>query len=60
MEWLSVQEGYKIIMHYHAVNHDEEVFGDDATRFDIHRKKRMPSSTGNCVHSVSASIFAWV
>ena len=45
LEWNGYQfkKGDKIIMHYHAVNHDEEVFGDDATRFDIHRKKRMPS-----------------
>ncbi|MBT4853853.1 MAG: cytochrome P450, partial [Halieaceae bacterium] len=39
----SFKRGEKIVMHYHAVNHDEDVFGDDAMRFDIHRKKRMPS-----------------
>ena len=27
-------------MHYHSVNHDEDVFGDDALTFDIHRMKR--------------------
>ena len=35
--------GDKVVLHYHAVNHDEDVFGDDALRFDIHRAKRMPS-----------------
>jgi len=45
IEWngYSFKRGEKIVMHYHAVNHDEDVFGDDAMRFDIHRKKRMPT-----------------
>lgn len=29
-----------MVLHYHAVNHDEDVFGDDAMKFDIHRHKR--------------------
>jgi cytochrome P450 len=41
---VSIQyKGDKIVMHYHAVNHDEDVFGDDALTFDIHRMKRMPT-----------------
>lgn len=35
-----IRKGDKVILHYHAVNHDEEVFGDDAMVFDIHRAKR--------------------
>ncbi|TXS96149.1 cytochrome P450 [Parahaliea maris] len=43
LEWQGYQfkEGDKVILHYHATNHDEDVFGDDATRFDIHRHKRI-------------------
>jgi len=29
-------------MHYHTVNHDEGVFGDDAMEFDVRRAERMP------------------
>ena len=36
-----VRKGDKIILHYHAVNHDEEAFGEDAMKFDIHRAKRI-------------------
>ncbi len=45
IEWQGYQfsKGDKIVMHYHAVNHDEDVFGDDALTFDIHRMKRMPT-----------------
>jgi len=45
LEWKGYQlkKGEKVVLHYHAVNHDEDVFGDDALVFDIHRKKRMPS-----------------
>jgi len=45
VEWNGYRfnKGDKIVMHYHAVNHDEDVFGDDAMMFDIHRHKRMPA-----------------
>ena len=35
-----VKKGDKLVMHYHAVNHDEDVFGEDSMVFDIHRAKR--------------------
>ena len=38
-----IKKGDKVVMHYHSVNHDEDVFGDDALVFDIHRMKRMPT-----------------
>ncbi len=43
IEWQDYRfrEGDKIVLHYHATNHDEDVFGDDATRFDIHRHQRI-------------------
>ncbi len=37
-----IRKGDKIILHYHAANHDEEAFGDDAMRFDVRRAERMP------------------
>jgi cytochrome P450 len=37
-----IKKGAKIIMHYHTVNHDEGVFGDDAMEFDVRRAERMP------------------
>jgi cytochrome P450 len=37
-----VKKGDKIILHYHTVNHDEHVFGDDAMDFDVRRAERMP------------------
>ncbi|MEP1469498.1 MAG: cytochrome P450 [Halieaceae bacterium] len=37
-----ISKGDKIILHYHMVNHDELVFGDDATTFDVRRAERMP------------------
>ncbi|MBT8139840.1 MAG: cytochrome P450 [Gammaproteobacteria bacterium] len=37
----TIKKGDKVVMHYHAVNHDEDVFGDDSMSFDIHRAKRM-------------------
>lgn len=48
IEWngYSIKQGDKVILHYHAVNHDEEVFGDDAMVFDIHRHKRIPNLRG--------------
>ena len=29
-------------MHYHTVNHDESIFGEDAMSFDVRRAERMP------------------
>ncbi len=37
-----VKKGDKIILHYHAANHDEDTFGEDATTFDVTRPERMP------------------
>jgi cytochrome P450 len=37
-----IRKGDKIIMHYHTVNHDEKVFGEDAMKFDVTRGERMP------------------
>jgi cytochrome P450 len=37
-----IKKGDKIIMHYHTVNHDESIFGDDAMEFDVKRAERMP------------------
>jgi cytochrome P450 len=37
-----ISKGDKIILHYHMVNHDENVFGDDAMTFDVRRAERMP------------------
>ncbi len=37
-----IRKGDKIIMHYHTVNHDEEIFGPDAMAFDVTRAERMP------------------
>lgn len=31
-----------MLLHYHAANHDESVFGDDAIAFDVTRAERMP------------------
>lgn len=43
IEWngYNIKKGEKVVLHYHAVNHDEDVFGDDAMKFDIHRHKRL-------------------
>jgi cholest-4-en-3-one 26-monooxygenase len=38
----SIKKGDKIILHYHAVNHDESIFGEDAMEFDVTRAERMP------------------
>ncbi len=35
-----IKKGDKIILHYHTVNHDEQVFGQDATKFDVTRAQR--------------------
>ncbi|MEZ5569645.1 MAG: cytochrome P450 [Halioglobus sp.] len=37
-----IKKGDKIILHYHAANHDERFFGDDAMTFDVTRAERMP------------------
>ncbi|MDE0949693.1 MAG: cytochrome P450 [Halioglobus sp.] len=37
-----IQKGDKVLLHYHAANHDESVFGDDAMAFDVTRAERMP------------------
>lgn len=37
-----IKKGDKIILHYHTVNHDESVFGEDAMEFDVRRAERMP------------------
>lgn len=38
----AIKKGDKIIMHYHTVNHDESIFGEDAMSFDVTRAERMP------------------
>ena len=37
-----IRKGDKVVLHYHAANHDEKVFGDDAMEFDVTRAERMP------------------
>jgi len=37
-----IKKGDKVLLHYHTVNHDENVFGDDAMDFDVTRAERMP------------------
>lgn len=37
-----IKKGDKVVLHYHATNHDEAVFGEDAMRFDVRRAERMP------------------
>jgi cytochrome P450 len=37
-----INKGDKIILHYHTVNQDESIFGDDAMEFDVRRAERMP------------------
>ena len=37
-----IGKGDKIILHYHTVNHDERIFGEDAMDFDVRRAERMP------------------
>ena len=39
---IEVKKGDKILLHYHTVNHDENVFGEDAMTFDVTRAQRMP------------------
>jgi cytochrome P450 len=38
-----IKKGDKVVMHYHAANHDEAVFGDDSMTFDVRRAERQPS-----------------
>lgn len=35
-----IKAGDKVILHYHTINHDEKVFGDDAMEFDVKRGLR--------------------
>jgi cytochrome P450 len=37
-----IRKGDKIILHYHTVNHDESIFGEDAMEFDVTRAERIP------------------
>ncbi|MCB1704857.1 MAG: cytochrome P450 [Halioglobus sp.] len=37
-----IKRGDKVVLHYHAANHDENVFGEDAMAFDVTRAERMP------------------
>lgn len=37
-----IRKGDKVILHYHTVNHDEKIFGEDAMKFDVTRPERMP------------------
>lgn len=37
-----LRKGDKVLLHYHATNHDEQVFGEDAMRFDVRRAERLP------------------
>jgi cholest-4-en-3-one 26-monooxygenase len=38
-----IKKGDKVVMHYHAANHDEAVFGEDSMKFDVRRAERTPS-----------------
>jgi cholest-4-en-3-one 26-monooxygenase len=37
-----IKKGDKVLLHYHTVNHDENVFGEDAMVFDVRRAERQP------------------
>ncbi len=37
-----IRKGDKILLHYHTINHDENLFGEDAMTFDVRRAERMP------------------
>ena len=37
-----IKKGDKVVLHYHAANHDENVFGETAMDFDVTRAERMP------------------
>ena len=36
-----IMKGDKVVLHYHAANHDELTFGEDAMTFDVTRAERM-------------------
>ena len=38
----TIKKGDKVILHYHTVNHDESIFGENAMEFDVTRPERMP------------------
>lgn len=38
-----IKKGDKVLMHYHAANHDEDVFGEDSMVFDVRRAERHPT-----------------
>jgi cytochrome P450 len=38
----AIRKGDKVLLHYHTINMDESVFGDDAMDFDVTRPERMP------------------
>ena len=37
-----IKKGDKVLLHYHTINMDESVFGEDAMTFDVTRPERMP------------------
>ncbi len=45
-----LRAGDKVVLHYHTINHDEQVFGDDAIAFDVRRAERQPD-LGNQLRS---------
>ena len=40
---VKIAKGDKVVLHYPTVNHDSEIFGEDAHEFDIRRASRMPN-----------------
>jgi cholest-4-en-3-one 26-monooxygenase len=42
VDGVQMKKGDKVILHYHTVNQDERIFGDDAMQFDVRRAERMP------------------
>ena len=42
-----IKKGDKVLLHYHTINHDENVFGDDAMEFDVTRGRYRTVSTVN-------------
>jgi len=40
---VKIAKGDKVVLHYPTVNHDNEIFGEDAHEFDIRRASRMPN-----------------
>lgn len=39
---VEIKKGDKVVLHYHTINHDEKIFGEDAMEFDVTRAQRMP------------------